>query len=233
MNYKFADQLSSAVLAGLTLKLPATSDGKPNWDYMESYMKQEMKESKKSLESLILAKKPKTVIDIHNWKIHRLDSIFHMRNTHSITQEEIIPDSGIIPYVTASNVNNGVLTYIDCPEEWKDKGNCIMIGGKTLTFSYQQDDFCSNDSHNLALYAIDPRGANELCYLFMISALRAAFASKYSWDDSISMKAIKDEVFYLPNRDDGTPDWEYMTSYMREIMKQTEENLNLLRSISG
>ncbi len=164
-----------------------------------------------------------------SWKTFRLDTIFYMRNTHSITQKEIIPDSGATPYVTASNTNNGVLTYIDCPEGWKDKGNCIMIGGKTLTFSYQRQDFCSNDSHNIALYAIDPHGANELCYLFMISALRAAFSSRYSWSDSISMKRIKDEVFSLPSTDDGSPDWEYMASYMRDIMKESEASLENLR----
>lgn len=61
-----------------------------------------------------------------------------MKNTKSIVKKDIFMDSGEIPYVTASSENNGVMTYIECPDEWMDKGNCIMIGGKTLVFSYQK-----------------------------------------------------------------------------------------------
>ena len=51
-NFAYSDQLSSTVLAELEFALPITSDGKPDWDYMESYMKAAMEESEKSLENL-------------------------------------------------------------------------------------------------------------------------------------------------------------------------------------
>ena len=226
--YAYVEQFRQTHADALAIKLPITPNGLPNWNYMESYMRKMLKEAEINLVCLNQANKEAVKIDTGFWKTYRLDEIFYMRNTHSITQKDITPDSGNTPYVTASNINNGVMTYIDCPEEWKDKGHCIMIGGKTLTFSYQQHDFCSNDSHNIALYAIDSRGANELCYLFMISALRSAFSSKYSWSDSISMKKIKDEMFSLPSADDGSPDWDYMASYMRKMLKQTKVDIDLL-----
>ena len=91
-------------------------------------------------------------IDTSGWKEFKLTDIFRMNNTKSIVQKDIVTDSGKTPYVTAQARNNGVLTYINCPNEWLDDGDCIMIGGKTLTFSYQKKPFCSNDSHNIALY---------------------------------------------------------------------------------
>ena len=75
-------------------------------------------------------------IDTNTWKDFKLTEIFLMNNTKCVVQKDIVPDSGSTPYVTAQRKNNGVMTYIDCPKEWLDKGNCIMIGGKTLTFSY-------------------------------------------------------------------------------------------------
>ena len=67
-------------------------------------------------------------IDTYGWKKFRLDSIFIMKNTKSVVQKDVKPNSGKIPYVTASNNNNGVLMFIGCPPEWIDDGDCIMIG---------------------------------------------------------------------------------------------------------
>lgn len=32
------------------------------------------------------------------------------------------------------------------------KGNCILVGGKTFTLTYQKEDFVSNDSHNFEMH---------------------------------------------------------------------------------
>jgi hypothetical protein len=164
-------------------------------------------------------------IDTSQWKEFKLKDIFHMNNTKSIVQKDVVPDSGTTPYVTAQAGNNGVMTYINCPAEWLDEGNCIMIGGKTLTFSYQAKNFCSNDSHNIALYLKDKKNASEMKYLFLIAALRGALYQKYSWGDSISMKKIQDDVFRLPVDTSGDPDWAYMDNYMSEVVKDCEDTL--------
>lgn len=138
-----------------------------------------------------------TKLDYSTWKEFNLSDIFHMQNTKSIIQKDIVPNSGKIPYVTSQFPNNGVSTYISCPLEWLESGNCIMIGGKTLSFSYQAKPFCSNDSHNITLTLKDSANATETHYLFLITALRASLHSRYSWDDSISMKRIKKETFFF------------------------------------
>lgn len=168
-------------------------------------------------------------IDTSGWKEFKLTDIFRMNNTKSIVQKDVVPDSGAVPYVTAQAGNNGVMTYIDCPAEWLDKGDCIMIGGKTLTFSYQAQAFCSNDSHNIALHLKDAEKASEMRYLFLIAALRGSLYQKYSWGDSISMKTIKNDVFQLPVDASGEPDWAYMDEYMSAVMRESEASLESLR----
>lgn len=170
-------------------------------------------------------------IETRNWKEFRLDKIFRMNNTKSIVQKDIVPDSGSIPYVTAQAGNNGVMTYIDCPPDWTDEGNCIMIGGKTLTFSYQPEDFCSNDSHNIALYLKEEDKATETHYLFLITALRKSLSQKYTWSDSISMKTIKDDLIMLPVDKDGHLDWMYMNDYMSSVMRESKASLENLGKV--
>ena len=172
-------------------------------------------------------------IDASKWKSFKLTDIFRMSNTKSIVQKDIALDSGEIPYVTAQAGNNGVMTYVECPDEWLDDGDCIMIGGKTLTFSYQAKPFCSNDSHNIALYLKDKVNASEIRYLFLIAVLRGTLYQKYSWGDSVSMKRIKDDTFMLPVDASGEPDWAYMDEYMSEVMQEAEKSLEHLSQADG
>lgn len=145
--------------------------------------------------------------------------VFDVKNTKCIMQNQIIPESGSVPYVTAGDGNNAIATYIDCSDEWIDEGNCIFIGGKTMVLTYQSDDFVSNDSHNLALYLKDTEHRTRLIQTYMISALRKSIGHKYYWGDSISRKKIRTDIFYLPIKSDGTPDFDYMERYIRAMEK--------------
>ena len=164
----------------------------------------------------------KNKIDTSGWKEFKLTDVFKMSNTKSIVQSKIIPDSGLTPYITSSSENNGILTYIDCPTEWIDNGNCIMIGGKTLAFTFQKNDFCSNDSHNIVLYLINKKYQKKTIYLFLISALQASLYQLFCWSDSISMKKALDATFFLPATAEGLPDFDYMDAYMSRIFEEEE-----------
>ena len=169
-------------------------------------------------------------IDTSEWKEFGLADVFNMTNTKSIVYSKLLPDSGSIPYVTASSHNNGIQTYVDCPAEWIDKGNCIVIGGKTLTFTYQRCDFCSNDSHNIALHLKEEALATEARYLFLIAALKASLMQHFAWTDSISMKRAAKETFYLPAKSSGEPDWDYMDAYMSDILAEEQAYADELNS---
>lgn len=66
-------------------------------------------------------------------------------------------------------MNNGVVSYIDASNLPVDEGNCLLIGGKTYSISYQRQNFVSNDSHNLII-RLKPeykQYASENVYLFL------------------------------------------------------------------
>ncbi|MBP5369284.1 MAG: restriction endonuclease subunit S [Bacteroidales bacterium] len=136
--------------------------------------------------------------------------IFNVNNTHSIMQSQIVPNSGDYPYVTASESNNSIATYVNYDMEQIEKGNSIMIGGKTLVITYQESDYFSNDSHNIACYVKDEKGQTKEAQLFLISTMYKSMKPKYSWGDSISGKKIKKDTIYLPITSDGEIDWDFM-----------------------
>jgi len=148
-------------------------------------------------------------------KKKRTNGVFNVKNSHNILQSSIVAGSGNIPYVTAGEGNNSISAYISCDMEQIEKGNAIMIGGKTMVITYQENDFFSNDSHNLVLYAKDDNLRHELIQLFMVASLNKSLKPIYSWGDSISKAKIVKDKFDLPITPSGEIDYKFMETYIR------------------
>ena len=151
--------------------------------------------------------------------------IFDVKNTHSILSSWITPNSGNIPYVTAGESNNAISTYIDYDITQVEKGNSIMIGGKTLIITYQEQDYFSNDSHNLALYSKEKNNLSKNIQLFLVSCLYKSLKPLYSWGNSISKKKISSDTVLLPIDKYGHIDYEYMENHIKAIQKLVIKDL--------
>lgn len=213
-----------------------------DWCYMESYI-QELEESyiqeldaylkETGLDDYTLTDDEREVLEREPvFKEFEVIALFDVINTKSIRQsdvrDQLQSNNGSTPYITASDKNNAIFAYIDCPQEWIDEGNCIFIGGKTTTVTYQERDFCSNDSHNLALYLKNEQARTKRIQLYLAAILKKAFATKYQWSNALSKTKIKNETIQLPvkpgtdevNYTEDDIDWDYMETYVRVMEKQ-------------
>ncbi|GAA9000322.1 restriction endonuclease subunit S [Helicobacter pylori] len=171
------------------------------------------------------------------WQSFKIVDIFEVKNTRNILARDVVKDSGTTPYLCASKENNAVNSYINYNADFLDKGNCIFIGGKTFVVTYQQKDFYSNDSHNLALYLKDTHSKTKLNQLalylkdthsktklnqlFIITCIYKALNNKYSWGDSISNTKIQNDSILLPTNPHGKIDFPFMRTLINALMKQT------------
>lgn len=229
-GYKLEDIKSHTIL------LP-TKDGKIDFEFINSFIAELEAEriselntylKVSGLEDCSLTKVEREAIEKFNnnaitfkeFDITGKNGIFDVKNTHSILQEWIAPNSGNIPYVTAGVGNNSISTYI-APnnKEWIEKGHSIMIGGKTLVITYQEQDYVSNDSHNLALYLKNNKNYSENIYLFLVAALYKSLKSKYEWGNSISKTKIQKDIIKLPANDKNEIDFDFMETYISAIQK--------------
>ena len=227
-KYAFKDQFRQPQADALSVHLPATPDGQPDWDYMESYMKAVMEESEKSLENLKRTDDTKHLIDASEWGKFSCKELFECKNTGNILARDVIDGSGDTPYVTASGYNNGVVAHIDASNYEIIKGHCILVGGKTFTITYQKDDFVSNDSHNFTIRVKDC-DISDLDYLYLASMIYTYFGQKYSWNDAVTKDKLLDESIPLPITSTGEPDWQYMEDYMKQIMDKSEQIISDLQ----
>lgn len=159
------------------------------------------------------------------WREFDIVSLFTVKNTRNILSRDILPNSGDIPYLTAGVAHNSVGTYIDFDRNQLEAGKCIFIGGKTFVVTYQDYDFFSNDSHNLALYHKQGEKCTKLNQLFMVASIYKSLSPLYSWGDSISNKKIQKDKILLPVDSNNEPDYDCMQLVISAMQKVVIKNL--------
>ena len=166
------------------------------------------------------------------WGEFKLVDLFYVKNTSSILSSEVLGKVGNIPYLCASAENNAVSEYIDYDRSFLEKGNCIFIGGKTFVVSYQERDFFSNDSHNLALYPYEEIHSKST-FLFLAACINTSLRWKYSWGNSVSRAKIQNDVLTLPVNAYGTLDYAFMDSFIAELEAERVAELSAYLTVSG
>lgn len=149
---------------------------------------------------------------------YKLTDVFDIKNAGNILSKDIVENSGKTPYLCASSENNAVSSYISYKDELNTKGNCIFIGGKTFVVTYQESDFFSNDSHNLALYLKEAEYRNKYTQMYLAACVNKSLNHKYTWGNSISNKKAQKDYISLPTKD-GKIDFNSMSTLISAIHK--------------
>ncbi len=215
-------------IAETKIELPIENN-EIDYEFMESFIAQIEEERIEKLEAylevsglkdyVLTVEEQKALDDFGNIEFEEFNviDIFDVKNAGNILSRDIIKNSGETPYLCASSENNGISSYISYNEEYLDKGNCIFIGGKTFVVSYQEKDFYSNDSHNLALY-LKNEEKNKLNQLYLATCINKGLGYKYSWGNSISSRKIQTDKISLPIKN-KQPNYKIMETLISAIQK--------------
>ena len=231
-NFAYSDQLSSTILAELEFMLPATSDGQPDWDYMESYMKAVMEESEKSLENLRKADDAKHLIDVSEWGEFKLSNLFTKKTMKGYPKkaesyEEV--ENGY--HIYGQNIGWQYPYKVLMDEQYlhkveSDKPILAYTSSVGEIGLINESFYRSGD--NGAFQGLFPIGyhPNLLQMQFVLSILKKEFEA-FRYDTS--MQNTMDITFKLPITSTGEPDWQYMEDYMRIIMDKSEQIISDLQ----
>ena len=238
LMYGYTNTVSAAKLKTLKLYLP-TQNGEIAFDYIEEFIATLEAERLAMLNEYLLATGLKDITlskgecsaldrledNSVNWREFSLPKLFMIKNTHCILSRDIVKNSGIIPYLTASQSNNAVGTYIEFDKRQIEEGNSIFVGGKTFVVTYQKENYFSNDSHNLALYYKDTSKRTKENQLFMTTAIYKSLSHLYSWGNSISHSKIQKDSVMLPCDDEGKIDFDFMSTLVSAVQKVVIKNV--------
>ena len=135
---------------------------------------------------------------------------------------------GSIPYVGASQFNNGITHYIGNNEHIHPGGVLtVCYDGPVGTTFYQPEPFWVTDSVNV-LY---PRKELSTEILLFITPIIQRVGSNFNYNDKWKLADMKTATIKLPADSSGNPDWDYMESTMKKVLAQKASHLDALQQL--
>lgn len=198
--------------------LPATTDGEPDWDFMENYIVEKLQKIKDTYQY------PKSHQISDNRKLNELKwKDFLVKDYFSIAKPE---DTNFetLPFISAKKNNNGYKEMISKPKNQFQKGiiswNKIGDGGAGLAF--YQDYIFSMDTINVL--GLKPKiEINRYTALFITNLLSKYF-NIFGYGNTLSIARFKRTRMMLPVKDEK-PDFEFMEQYMKRIENKVLEKV--------
>lgn len=119
-----------------------------------------------------------------------------------------------MPYVSSTAVDNGVDNFIGNTDNVRMFADCLTLansGSVGATF-YHPYTFVASDH----ITQLKRNGLDKYAYMFMIPMINK-LSQKYNFNREINDVRIKREKLLLPATNDGTPDYDFMEDYMRNL----------------
>ena len=210
-KYSCGRAFKMELISNTMLKLPATADNTPDWDYMKSYIKSL---NHKPLATANRGGYESHTLGVKEWKDFRLGDYFEIKKGKRLTSDD--QTEGNTPYIGAIDSNNGIANYIG--QEAIYSGNTISLSynGSVGEAFYQPKPFWATDDVNV-LYFRKENGVafNKYIALFICAILRQE-KYRYSYGRKWVLESMKSTIIKLPEKD-GKPNWLYMESYIKAL----------------
>lgn len=208
MKYSYGRTVSMEKYKKLLIRLPATANGKPDFEYMAKYI-----ESLHSRPVTTAVRGKRMELDIESWGSYTLGSLFDFVKGKRLTKADMIP--GTVNYLGAVSENNGVRERIETTYCWKPDCITVNYNGSVGEAFYQAEPFWASDDVNV-LYAKEFWTLNRYIAMFIITMIKAN-KYRFGYGRKWTLEKMKDTVVKLPCKKDGMPDFEYMEAYIKAL----------------
>lgn len=215
-KYSYGRAFKMDLISNTIIRLPATIDSHPDWDFMEQYIKSL---NHKPLTTANQGGYGSHTLGVESWKPFKVNELFEVKyginmelNT-CIEAEDGGPDA--INFVARTESNNGVSARVK-PVEGKVPQPAGLItcagGGSVLSTFLQEEPFYSGRD----LYLLIPlQPMSKLAKLFCVTVLKAnKYRYSYGRQANITLPYLE---LMLPATAKGKPDFDFMENYMRSL----------------
>lgn len=229
-NYSYMATLKR--MPKVEIKLPSTPEGGPDWNFMESYIREQYREVVQERIEELEKKKPnaptvpRDIADIKATADFPLGQVFPTI-TRGIQISKRNRKPGALPYISASLLNHGEADFVSVDEKYiyKDCLTVPFIGGENCTF-YHDGKFVPS----VSVAVLQNENFDKYIYVFLIGILNVIMR-KYSFGYKASLERLQKQTIPLPITSEGKPDWDFMSDYIKTQSQIVfEEELKRLKS---
>lgn len=198
--------------------LPIDDEDKPNWQFMEDYIKQELKDIAQKIIDYYELKMLETNIDLVGleehveWKEFWLEDIVVINSGVRLTKAD--QESGDMPFIGSSDSNNGITGFVRNTNSSLDKNVLGVNYNGSVVESFYHPYECIFSDDVKRIHWKDKRQENKYSYLFLKQAILQQ-KEKYAYGYKFNAKRMKRQKILLPIVGDGQPDYEYMKKYIQ------------------
>lgn len=227
--YDYGMQLSSEKLKDLLITLPITDDTidsdspEPDWEYMESYIKEieekyldSVEQYNRRNEDILDALHPDyhgEAPEAYDYAEFLLTDIFEIKNGVRLKSDDHIP--GETPFISSREGNNGISDWVMNENDSLDSNVLgVNYNGNVLEAYYHDYDALFSD--DVKRFKIKNTEPNRKKYMYLATAIKKLKES-YSYTKKFNSTEISKASITLPITSDGKPDWVFMEEYINFI----------------
>ena len=209
-KYSYGRAFKMELISNTTIKLPATTDNTPDWDYMEQYIKS-------------LNHKPLTTsnrgqgsctLDVEKWKECKISDLFNIYTGGDLILSEI--EDGEYPIASNSSNNNNIAFYSSfIPNRKLFNHTCsisIADRGAFKAFVQPKDFYIGTRAKGLECKDKDISIASLLFIVTVINQQSFRFSYGYN-----CCAHLNDMIIKLPMKEDGSINYDFMESYIKSL----------------
>ena len=220
--------------------LPTTSDGQPDYAFMEEFMRDKEQEQINTFKSQI----SKRLDELKNygevkplgemeWREFKIGDLFvRLEQGKSKGLNHLKKTNLGVNYLGATNLHNGVLCQVEKQKNLIQKGNSIAFirnGEGSMGYAvYKVEDFIATSDMSIG-YSPE---LNRYTGLFM-TTVADRVRGKYNFGYKRSGERLKKESILLPTTSNGQPDYEYMEQYIKKIEYQKLRAFLEMKNVNG
>lgn len=219
-KYSFNREINDKRIQREKVLLPVTKEGIPDYDFMDTYMREKEQEKKqkykkhvsKLLDELESEKDIPSLSD-KNWDEFFISDIFDIKPGERLTKADM--KKGNKPFIGSTDSNNGITEYTSNTNNSEDM-NVLGVnynGSVVENFYHPYKALFSDDVKRLSLKEVE---GNKYIYLF-IKALILKQKDKYKYGYKFNETRMNKQKIMLPVKENGEPDYDYMENYIKKL----------------
>ena len=226
-NYlTFVRELNKHIKRDFVIKLPVTSSGQPDWQYMDEYIAKLATQAHTNISLLRQQQKKAPTVNIDRWKEFKLSELFDVDLSDGDNKPKQL-ESGDIPLVVASGDNNGIIGKFTSDTRVYPEGTITLDMFGHAFLQNHKFQAVSHGRVNMLLPKMDV-SLNSL--LFIVGVLnKKCSEGAYGYAKMLSQSEANAIVIKLPVISSGQPNWHYMDEYIAKLATQAHTNIGLLR----
>lgn len=214
-------------LKRMQLLLPISDAGQPDYAFMEEFIKE--REAVKRKQYLDYCKEQLKIfgggyrlipLADKQWESFFINEIFTINAGKRLTKADM--DNGNIPFIGATDSNNGITSWIATPNISYDK-NVLGVnynGSVVENFYHSYGCVFSDDVKKLHLRN---HSDNKYVLLFFKTIILQQ-KIKYTYGYKFNGQRMERQKILLPVNVQGMPDYEYMEKYSKNMLREKIQN---------